>query len=326
MSNDSLELEDNDADFLRDLALKLEKEDFEKAKRLMELALIARPLGPFIQKKVDEYNEKEVSVGALKVASIAKKTNKVFFQHIAKAGGTSINKLLSDHFGQSNSKEHIESINIGEKSSDLNHLDFISGHRRYYHVDKVLDLSKRFSFSMIRHPLDHLISHLKWVYKISENQNSSFFNNHPDTIKELSLYMRSINWNDFLQVKKFFKYEHKGGKNLFNNCQTRYFLSNQFGELGEDDFREAKLRMDRFNLIGKLEFQDDFVLQLSELTGIRFQQLETLNTNRIDSFIDVNNSNIKNLLLEQIQFDIRLYCSFDKYFLGNNVPAVFQSA
>ena len=44
-----------DIDFIRDEAFKLEKTDLKKALSLMELAHQARPKGPFITKKVAEY-------------------------------------------------------------------------------------------------------------------------------------------------------------------------------------------------------------------------------------------------------------------------------
>jgi predicted type IV restriction endonuclease len=46
-----------DVDFVRDEAVKREKTDLTEALRLMELAHQARPNGPFIKKKVQEYRK-----------------------------------------------------------------------------------------------------------------------------------------------------------------------------------------------------------------------------------------------------------------------------
>lgn len=57
---DSRFLVSEDADYLRDIALKYEKNellDLEEADKLMRLALRARPHGSFIERKVEEYNE-----------------------------------------------------------------------------------------------------------------------------------------------------------------------------------------------------------------------------------------------------------------------------
>lgn len=46
-----------DVDFIRDEAMKLEKSDINQALRLMELAQQARPNGPLINKKVQQYRQ-----------------------------------------------------------------------------------------------------------------------------------------------------------------------------------------------------------------------------------------------------------------------------
>ena len=52
------ELKPKTVDALRDLALKIESTDLETAKELMLMAHLARPNGPFIKQKLDEYNKK----------------------------------------------------------------------------------------------------------------------------------------------------------------------------------------------------------------------------------------------------------------------------
>ena len=52
-----VDTKDSDADFLRDLALQFEENEFLTAKRLVELALAIRPNGTFIRQKVEEYEK-----------------------------------------------------------------------------------------------------------------------------------------------------------------------------------------------------------------------------------------------------------------------------
>lgn len=56
-SSSSLNLPGHYADFFRDLALSLENNDLKSAHKLMELAHMVRPQGPFIKKKLVEYEE-----------------------------------------------------------------------------------------------------------------------------------------------------------------------------------------------------------------------------------------------------------------------------
>lgn len=54
------ELKPRTIDALRDMAIKLESNDLETAKELMQMAHLARPNGPFIKNKLEEYKQKEV--------------------------------------------------------------------------------------------------------------------------------------------------------------------------------------------------------------------------------------------------------------------------
>lgn len=50
---------DKDVDFLRDEAIRIESRDLELALRLMTIAHMARPEGPLIKRKLDEYHAKQ---------------------------------------------------------------------------------------------------------------------------------------------------------------------------------------------------------------------------------------------------------------------------
>lgn len=307
-----MNLINSDADLLRDLALEFEQDEFYKAKRLMELALIARPTGPFIQQKVEEYRKLELVKDSIPSKKIL--NGKIFYQHIAKAGGTSINNYFSNVYAIDQVQTHIESLDVDNDSDRLKELKFISGHMRFFQANRILDLKNHYCISMIRHPLDHLVSHLKWVLKVSEDMHSAFFKRHPENIKALSLKIRSTDWKNFNEVNIFFQMDNLTVLNLFNNCQTRYFLSHNFGELKEKDFKEAIRCMDNFDLIGKLEYEDVFMQELSNDIKQDYKPLEKLNNNDSESFIDLSNPQIVNLLIAQIQYDIKLYNSFDKVF------------
>jgi hypothetical protein len=172
-----MQLINSDADLLRDLALELELSDFNKAKRLMELALVARPTGPFIQQKVEEYRKLELVENT--IPQEKKMNGKVFYQHIAKAGGTSINNYFSNVYTKDEVQTHIESLDLDNEFGRLKDLQFISGHMRFFHANRLLELKNHYCITMIRHPLDHLVSHLKWVLKVSEDTDSNFFKRHP---------------------------------------------------------------------------------------------------------------------------------------------------
>lgn len=153
---------DKDADLLRNLALKLEKEDFQKAKRLMELALIARPHGPFIQQKVKEYEDKAKRLSKVQLGTA--------FLHIPKTAGTSFRTELLIFFGESKvfpSNNDLKKLNghyphrdqLTELLYEKQESEIVTGH---YGIDVFYDLNSKINvLTFFREPIARAISNLK---------------------------------------------------------------------------------------------------------------------------------------------------------------------
>ncbi len=148
---------------------------------------------------------------------------KVFYMHIAKAGGTSVNEFFESHLGASNCFVHIE----GKKWDPLEIVEnykFISGHVRIQRIRQMIDLKGFYMFTVLRDPESHIMSHLAWVKGIAKDPSSRFFKSHTPEVQELALRLKQLDFEDITALTKFFETLSPQGYNLFDNCQSRYFL------------------------------------------------------------------------------------------------------
>jgi hypothetical protein len=190
--------------------------------------------------------------------------DRIYFMHIAKASGTSLNDFIAGHYDRSRVLSHME----GKKDWTQNKgllcdYDFISGHLRILRVLQHHNLKSWFKVTLLREPLEHLISHLAWVKRIGENPSSSFFLGHSTEVKDLARRAHQYDFTDAKQLSLFMDTLTQHDKNLFDNCQTRYFLPPRIrGDLTDANCEAAIKNMGLFDLIGISEHYDEFLQKL----------------------------------------------------------------
>jgi hypothetical protein len=191
---------------------------------------------------------------------------KIFFLHIPKAAGTSVNEMLAKHFANNRVKFHVEGDRENKFGNiSINKLDMFSGHVNLCEVKKYIPVDNFLRVTVVRDPFQQLISHINWVKHISEEPNGSFFRNHPEQIKEFSLKLREVNFEDIAQVELFFHSLSAIGHNLFNNCQTRYLFDGQVAPIRTSDVVEKVIKtLDFFDVIGVVEKINEFMEEVYE--------------------------------------------------------------
>ena len=239
--------------------------------------------------------------------------NKLFFLHIPKTAGTSVNEILASHFSSGKVKTHIESYPdlknftaypIGEK------YDFISGHLNYYRAHKLFYMNVFKKITLLRNPFEQLVSHFRWLYFVAEDQNSSFFKNHTEIIKQIALRIRGIDFSNNNQVKHYINNLNIHEKTLFDNCQTRYLLHIHNKEkLTEEDADQALETLLAFDVVGTVENLPDFFDRVYNLFGWEFnlENIAKKNENTSVKHIDINNPELSELLKPLIRHDQLLY-------------------
>ena len=185
---------------------------------------------------------------------------KIFYMHIAKTGGSSVNKFFSRIYAEHEFASHFEGFLSANRNSPIDsRLKFISGHISIQSIARLIaqDFIK---ITVFRDPIKQLASHINWVRAISDDQNSDFYKSHPEAIRTLSKELRALDFSDLSDVDQFFKELQAPGRFLFDNCQTRYLLTKVGRKnLKHADLLEAIKSLGFFDRVGILEELDIFL-------------------------------------------------------------------
>jgi len=220
----------------------------------------------------------------------------IFYQHIAKTGGTTVNDILSRNFDKKYIRVHIEGNKDWSKTQieKFQTYNYISGHIGIKSISKFINLNNFYNITLLRDPIQQLISHINWVYNISEDPTSKFFLSHTQEIKELSLFMRELDFNNEKHVQSFVKNIPNEGRFIFDNCQTRYFLGNpRVTKVDKQSYKEAKETMKLFDHIGTLTNFDKFISQIHKSLKMinEIKSNKVLNSRKNKSVITLTKNN-----------------------------------
>jgi len=231
--------------------------------------------------------------------------SKIFFLHIPKTAGSSVNEMLALGFEKEKVRFHIENDRIEQyRNIDTAQLDMFSGHISLAEVNRYLSLEDFLKVTIVRDPFQQLISHINWVKFISENPESPFFINHPENIKEFSLMLRELDFSDLSAVEVFFNNLPNIGISLFCNSQTRYLCKENVPlVITERDSQKAISGLPFFDIIGTVEKIDNFINEIYSRMNWEISN-EMVKTNVLDNkyCLDQNSCDLKEILFP-------LYCA-----------------
>jgi Sulfotransferase family len=267
-----------------------------------------------------------VSVGIMGDHKELQKSRKkqIFFMHIAKAAGTSVNSYFRNHLGDNKCIFHIESHKAWneKKLKNFDSYDFLSGHISLNEFRKNFNSDNFNLITFVRNPIDHLISHLVWVRHLSEPENFQRLQNHPDYVKKISKKLNGIHFSNHDQLRKFIENMNDFERMLFDNRQTRYF-SKVMKEKAVDrqDCEYAIKSFKKFDLIGITEQYESSMALVAKYFGWIFksEDIKKENVSKHDYGIDRESEAFYETVFPLIQYDIDLYINAVKLFNKNLV-------
>lgn len=239
---------------------------------------------------------------------------KLFFMHIAKTAGSSLNAFLASHYQATRVWTHLEGNQNWDPDFIVRNYDFLSGHLRIRKVGKMMNLAPYHKITLLRSPLDQLVSHLCWVRHISEDESSRFFRNHPEHIQALSLQLKATDFSDAGQLEVCLNDLNQEALNLFDNCQTRYFLEEQVeGQVGKSELDDALDCLYLFDLVGTVEAFPAFLAKLCAQLGWTYALPERKHNVQAERFgLDLGNTKTRQVLQSMVAYDMVLYREVQK--------------
>jgi hypothetical protein len=224
---------------------------------------------------------------------------KVFYIHVPKTGGTSINDFFAKFF-----KKHIFHIEGSNEilSEILKKYDFVSGHVSYGRLQNNIseEWIKVISF---REPYSFVISHLSWIRKLADPGEEKRLLSHPKIFQKVALKMKTYDFSDPNQINDFINWLEKKDFWYLHNTQTLYLDVNK-------NVEKAISLLDNFELIGITEKLVDFLtvvdyeLNLNLLSKISVPK-KNINKNKYG--FNINDEETKKVLNRLIDKDEIIY-------------------
>lgn len=241
-------------------------------------------------------------------------TQKVFFLHIPKTAGNSINAYFKKTVDALQYHDHLESNAAWRDATQRQQLIeggvYLSGHITYAELTKKLDHNDWFVFTCLREPHVQLVSHFAYVRNLAEPSERKRFDVHTPVIQELALRLAEIDLSNPGSLERLPEALGPHGVALFHNTQTRY-LGGRPGTnpVTEKDLEVALENAAQLDFVALNEAIDDDLKAIAQYLGVeRVPEIvpkENVATNKFG--LDPRNETQMRSLRPLIEYDVRLY-------------------
>lgn len=261
--------------------------------------------------------------GTLNKVATSYKGRKIFFIHIPKAAGSSVNDCVCSAIDGAY-YTHIEGLR--DRWDDIKEAKFLSGHIRYYEYEKDFSKSDYIVFAFFREPFAHVKSHMNWVKRLSEPELIEKRESHPDIVKNISDDLASFEFTDIKALKLYVKNIKPVAYGLFDNCQVRFLSDvNSNERVTQRHLDQAIKNLQHLHYIGISEYSKESQNQLMSLVGLNRGKPEAkVNINFYDYGLNLNETEVIDALEPLVKYDLKLYEIAKSRFLMSSNSGTFR--
>jgi len=237
--------------------------------------------------------------------------------HIPKAGGSSINEFFAQRLGNAVCLPHAENKIRGKQPdpAKFKKYEFISGHLVYPNLRRHADDGERFKMTVVRKPVDQLVSHIAWIRYQTETEQSRAFRSLPDHVKRLAEKSSRFDLGNPEALEKFLGSLEPPALGFFDNCQTRYLLPHVKGVVAPGMLRRARRNLEAMDFVGLSEYMPDVFDCLAWIFGLKPERDDLrVNVSRRKYGLDVNDAALHGVLRPFCALDMELYAAARRIF------------
>jgi len=246
---------------------------------------------------------------------------KIFYLHILKTAGSSMNSFLTSQFQEDESLTHIESKIDFKNEEDLKKADeykVLSGHIQLPQMQNKLKVfNSRITLSTFRIPMEHVISHIAWVRKLGDESEKKRLLQHEDTVQKIVKKLLTVDLTQAKEITKFIAWLEKEKIYLFHDTQTKY-LSGGGNKIEANTINIALQNLNKLDFVGVSERLTEFQLMLCDTFDWKFTQ-ESIKENANTSYygLNINDESIRKALQPLIQWDTLIYRTARERFIDD---------
>ena len=239
--------------------------------------------------------------------------DRIFYLHIPKTAGTSMNTFLSSGFDDKEVLTHLESnkiMNSANFAKKAEKYKFISGHVVLPRVIRDLDVFNTMTtVATFRRPIEHVVSHISWVRKLGDPGQEKKLERHTPEIQKIVDKLMQIDLSNPDDVTALIRWLEDEELYLFHNTQTKYLCGGAPGVFTPQMINAALVHLDKIDYVGTVERLDDFYLLLAGSLGLKVNKcdIKKENANGINYGIDVTKPEIAKTLQPLIGWDNVVY-------------------
>jgi hypothetical protein len=255
---------------------------------------------------------------------------KLYFMHVPKSGGTSVKHFLEGQYPRESALTDLE--NIAWQDSSLPHYyDLLAGHIEVIRLLKHMDLQQFKKFTVVRHPVDRLISHILWIRAVGANLSQQDIeastSQRLPPLHRLSLKLCELDLSDHGTLDKLVtdlldpnSWLNEGpcnARHFNNNGQIRFFLNvPNSAPLKRGHVRVALKTVELFDFVLINERLKDGLRQMAaalQWTDVPSRPAR-LNVMRKTFGLDRSDDRTRSILSRAVEIDLEFYATLNERF------------